>query len=74
MKQSRSEFAKRKKLWPTPNLVLVVIDASQPSTEDDTELLREAQSRPTIVVENKSDLVSAPEGQPKIAPALQRWV
>jgi len=49
------------------DLVLVVIDASQPSTEDAAELFRESQSRPMIVVKNKSDLVSAPEVQPKIA-------
>jgi tRNA modification GTPase len=31
----------------------------------DTELLRQAESQPVIVVENKSDLTSAPEGSPK---------
>jgi tRNA modification GTPase len=40
------------------DLVLVVLDASQPATAEDEELLRLAQNRPTIVVENKSDLVA----------------
>jgi tRNA modification GTPase len=37
-------------------LVLVVIDHSQPRTEEDEELLRQVEARPAIVVENKSDL------------------
>ncbi|MCU1302455.1 MAG: tRNA modification GTPase trmE [Candidatus Sulfotelmatobacter sp.] len=40
------------------DLVLVVVDASQPSTHEDNELLREIQNRPAIVVGNKSDLVA----------------
>jgi tRNA modification GTPase len=40
------------------DLVLVVLDASQPETSEDDELLRHAESRPTIVVGNKSDLAS----------------
>jgi tRNA modification GTPase len=38
------------------DLVLVVLDASQPATSEDDELLRHAESRPTIVVGNKCDL------------------
>jgi tRNA modification GTPase len=38
------------------DLVLVVLDASQGETEEDTELLSQAQTRPVIVVGNKSDL------------------
>ena len=38
------------------DLVLVVVDASQPLTQEDSELLKLAQSRPLIVVRNKSDL------------------
>jgi tRNA modification GTPase len=41
------------------DLVLVVLDASQPPTSEDDELLRHAESRPTIVVENKCDLGSS---------------
>jgi tRNA modification GTPase len=38
------------------DLVLVVLDASQPETKEDAELIREAENRPLIVVGNKSDL------------------
>jgi len=38
------------------DLVLVVLDYSQPLAEEDHELLRQAEQRPTIVVENKCDL------------------
>jgi tRNA modification GTPase len=38
------------------DLVLVVLDVSQPTTAEDEELLRQAKGRPTIVVGNKSDL------------------
>jgi tRNA modification GTPase len=38
------------------DLVLVVLDASQPATAEDNELLRHAAGRPTIVVGNKCDL------------------
>ena len=38
------------------DLVLVVLDASQPATAEDNELLRHAEARPTIIVGNKCDL------------------
>lgn len=38
------------------DLVLVVLDASQPETVEDGELLRQAAARPLIVVRNKIDL------------------
>ncbi|HEX8924630.1 MAG TPA: tRNA uridine-5-carboxymethylaminomethyl(34) synthesis GTPase MnmE, partial [Terriglobales bacterium] len=38
------------------DLVLVVVDASQPLEETDRELLRDVGQRPAIVVENKIDL------------------
>jgi len=38
------------------DLVLVVMDASQPETAEDSELLRQAENRPVILVGNKSDL------------------
>jgi tRNA modification GTPase len=41
------------------DLVLVVIDKSQPRNEEDEELLRQIEARPAIVVENKSDLFSS---------------
>jgi len=40
------------------DLVLVVIDKTQPLSEEDRELLTQVQARPAIVVENKSDLPS----------------
>src|SRR5208282_2483059 len=39
------------------DLVLVVIDKSQPLSEEDHELLTQVEGRQTIVVENKSDLL-----------------
>jgi tRNA modification GTPase len=41
------------------DLVLVVLDASQPATTEDDELLRHTEGRPTIVVGNKCDLASS---------------
>jgi len=47
---------KSKEALADADLVLVVVDASRAETEDDRELLRLAESRPVIVVGNKSDL------------------
>jgi tRNA modification GTPase len=44
------------------DLVLVVLDISQPAVAEDEELLRRAESRPMIVVANKSDLGVSDEG------------
>src|SRR4051812_26924291 len=41
------------------DMVLVVLDSSQPLHEEDRELLNQVQQRTAIVVENKSDLQSA---------------
>jgi tRNA modification GTPase len=41
------------------DLVIVVIDKTQPLSEEDRELLTQVKGRPAIVVENKSDLASA---------------
>ncbi|MGB9071370.1 MAG: tRNA uridine-5-carboxymethylaminomethyl(34) synthesis GTPase MnmE [Terriglobales bacterium] len=41
------------------DLVLVVLDATQPVSGEDRELLAQIEGRPAIVVENKSDLVSS---------------
>jgi tRNA modification GTPase len=38
------------------DLVLVVLDASQPVTKEDEELIAQASARTTVVVENKADL------------------
>jgi tRNA modification GTPase len=39
------------------DLVLVVLDASQPATGEDEDLLNQTTNRPVIVVQNKSDLL-----------------
>ncbi|MGB7584030.1 MAG: tRNA uridine-5-carboxymethylaminomethyl(34) synthesis GTPase MnmE [Terriglobales bacterium] len=39
------------------DLALVVVDASQPSSQEDADLLEQVAGRPAIVVENKCDLV-----------------
>jgi tRNA modification GTPase len=41
------------------DLVLVVLDATQPISDEDRKLLSEVEGRAAIVVENKSDLVSS---------------
>src|SRR6266700_2182784 len=41
------------------DLVLIVLDCSQPVTVEDRELLQQAAQRPAIVVENKVDVRSA---------------
>jgi tRNA modification GTPase len=41
------------------DLVLVVLDCSQPITEEDTELLEHGAKRAAIAVENKADLFSS---------------
>jgi tRNA modification GTPase len=41
------------------DLVLVVLDASQPQAEEDDELLRQTEGRPSIVVGNKCDLAAS---------------
>jgi tRNA modification GTPase len=40
------------------DLVLVVLDASQPITDEDRELLSQVEGRAAIVVQNKADLAS----------------
>ena len=49
------------------DLVLVVLDASQPASGEDEELLRQAQNRPAIVVGNKCDLRSELGSRPPAA-------
>ncbi|HKS75955.1 MAG TPA: GTP-binding protein, partial [Terriglobales bacterium] len=41
------------------DLVLLVLDASQPESHEDEELRRQVEQRSAIVVENKADLASA---------------
>jgi tRNA modification GTPase len=44
------------------DLVLVVLDASEQRTKEDEQLLAQAEPRPVIVVENKSDLRTGSPG------------
>jgi tRNA modification GTPase len=52
---------KSKEALADADLVLVVIDASQPVSEKDEELSAQASEREAIIVVNKSDLASAEE-------------
>jgi tRNA modification GTPase len=56
------------------DLVLVVLDASQPKTAEDDPLLDQIKSRTAIVVENKSDLCGSPArtSRPETSPRLQQ--
>jgi tRNA modification GTPase len=49
------------------DLVLVVLDASQPATNEDEELIAQVAGREAILVINKTDLSSGPEGPVKVA-------
>src|SRR5438132_342219 len=49
------------------DLVLVVLDASRAHAPEDNELLNQAATRPVIVVQNKSDLMTS--GQPQAVSA-----
>ena len=49
------------------DLVLVVLDASQPANSEDTDLLQHTEGRPTIVVANKCDLGIALRSKPLIS-------
>ncbi len=53
------------------DLVLVVLDASQEPTTEDTELLRQSESRPVIVVGNKSDLGVSDQWRVDRSPAVR---
>jgi tRNA modification GTPase len=48
--------------WTTADLVMVVLDGSQPLDEADLGLLRETSTLPRLVVENKQDLTHAWSG------------
>ncbi|HTY83612.1 MAG TPA: tRNA uridine-5-carboxymethylaminomethyl(34) synthesis GTPase MnmE [Silvibacterium sp.] len=51
------------------DLVLVVVDASQPLTTEDEELLRQIEGRAAIVVVNKNDLRRIPA----LGNTVQKW-
>jgi tRNA modification GTPase len=53
------------------DLVLVVLDASEERTKEDEQLLAQAERRPVIVVENKSDLRTGGPRAPADVPAAR---
>jgi tRNA modification GTPase len=53
------------------DLVLVVVDASQPATKEDEELVAQSMQRAAIIVENKRDLVA--EKIPTSGDISQKW-
>jgi tRNA modification GTPase len=48
---------KSKEALADADLVLVVVDASEPHTREDAELLNQVAGRPAIIIENKCDLI-----------------
>jgi tRNA modification GTPase len=55
------------------DLVLVVVDATQTRTKEDDELIAQAEHRPAIVVENKSDLKTGSTKIPTSGDTGQKW-
>jgi tRNA modification GTPase len=56
----REGVARARQAWDVADLVLLVLDASEPLREEDAELLALTQARPRIVLANKIDLPDAP--------------
>jgi tRNA modification GTPase len=54
---------KSKEALADADLVLVVVDASQPRSQEDADLLKQVAGRPAIVVENKCDLAPTHAGE-----------
>jgi tRNA modification GTPase len=54
------------------DLILVVFDSSQPLAEEDQQLLSQAKGRPTVVVENKCDLIENYAGTAGACPERNR--
>jgi tRNA modification GTPase len=52
---------KSREVLADADLVLVVLDASQPLSAADTELTAQAKQRKAIVIENKADLATSPQ-------------
>jgi tRNA modification GTPase len=51
--------SRARQAWATADLLLVVLDSSQPLEDEDIELLKETVAAPRVVVANKSDLPAA---------------
>jgi tRNA modification GTPase len=52
------------------DMVLVVLDASQPIHEEDQELLKQVKERTAIVIANKSDIARSAWAQPGLAAVI----
>jgi tRNA modification GTPase len=57
-------IAKSREAMAEADVVLLVIDATQPPTEEDSTLLANLADRPAIIVHNKSDLLPTPAPHP----------
>jgi tRNA modification GTPase len=55
----REGVSRARRAWTTADLVLVVLDISQPLEDDDLSLLRETADAPRLIVANKADLPAA---------------
>jgi tRNA modification GTPase len=55
----REGVSRARRAWTTADLVLVVLDVSQPLEDDDLSLLRETADAPRLIVANKADLPAA---------------
>jgi len=55
---------KSKEALADADMVLVVVDASAPRSQEDADLLKRLGDRPAIVVENKCDLLTTPATAP----------
>jgi tRNA modification GTPase len=62
--------ARARRSWTTADLVLIVLDMSQPLDDNDFNLLHETAETPRLVVANKSDLQAAWRGADILAPPV----
>ncbi len=56
------------------DLVLVVLDASQPTSDEDRGLMNQIVQRTAIIVENKADLLVSNEGLRVLSPELRQSI
>lgn len=59
-------IAKSREAMADADVILLVIDTTQPPTAEDSALLATLQSRPVIIVQNKSDLLPSEARQAQI--------
>jgi tRNA modification GTPase len=66
----REGVSRAKQAWTAGDLVLVVLDSSQPLEDEDVDLLGETAAVPRLVVANKSDLPALWRGSDLGQPSL----